>query len=545
MLHGATRSTARVNVMTPTAVDTTAAQLSADNDTNKDRRTRESKGPSDLFAQILQGASVQHVAYANLAQQFNLALKLRDDTMARAQEGATDRPKYEGLASPEDPQDGVPASNRAPGGAGDTFTEKPADPSNEAIPDTGDDRLPIAKAGNEVGTAPTGQKPTEGDGRLTSSRTSQAGDVAVAARTAANAEAARVTGRQGETANPAANGENNGRTQTLGGASVTSLVSRASGNGNSHGTGGTNVKVTQAPEDIVSQPTTTLAASAAVSAQTRGGSRAEIQRPVQPADDFGGEGRVSLFDDGTSRTTATKPQSAATRAGKPDPGIVGGNTAESNGGADPTAGNQPSATLVAPRTLVAAAAARTDGMVPANHGVSGDPIAGTNGSNGSGQTTQRAQNVPTPHRPRPQIPPQYVTNQVAVQIQKAVGQGMDNIRIQLSPAELGRVDVKLEIAKDGRTVAVVTADRTDTLDLLQRDARSLQQALQEAGLNVDSNSLSFNLRGDGSAFERELSERGGVTGAGSGDDAAPESDIAEVPAAPRNLVSDDRVDVEV
>ena len=35
------------------------------------------------------------------------------------------------------------------------------------------------------------------------------------------------------------------------------------------------------------------------------------------------------------------------------------------------------------------------------------------------------------------------------------------------------------------------------MDLLQRDARDLERALQDAGLRADSGSLSFNLRGDG------------------------------------------------
>ena len=43
--------------------------------------------------------------------------------------------------------------------------------------------------------------------------------------------------------------------------------------------------------------------------------------------------------------------------------------------------------------------------------------------------------------------------------------------------------------------AVITADRADTLDLLQRDARILQNALQDAGLQADGNSLSFELKG--------------------------------------------------
>lgn len=85
-------------------------------------------------------------------------------------------------------------------------------------------------------------------------------------------------------------------------------------------------------------------------------------------------------------------------------------------------------------------------------------------------------------------------DQVAVQINRAIGQGNDKISIQLSPEELGRIDVKLEM-KDGKMTALISAERPETLDMLKQDARSLLQSLQNAGLQTDSGSLSFNLRG--------------------------------------------------
>lgn len=85
--------------------------------------------------------------------------------------------------------------------------------------------------------------------------------------------------------------------------------------------------------------------------------------------------------------------------------------------------------------------------------------------------------------------------QIAVNISKAIQGGTDRIIIQLKPAALGRVEVRLEVTADGRVQAVVTADRPETLEALQRDARGLERALQDAGLRTDSNSLSFNLRG--------------------------------------------------
>jgi flagellar hook-length control protein FliK len=90
-----------------------------------------------------------------------------------------------------------------------------------------------------------------------------------------------------------------------------------------------------------------------------------------------------------------------------------------------------------------------------------------------------------------------VVEQVAVQISRAASGGQDKLTIDLRPAVLGRVSVSLELGHDHRVIAVISADRPDTLDLLQRDARLLERALQDAGLKTDSGSLSFSLNGDG------------------------------------------------
>ena len=92
------------------------------------------------------------------------------------------------------------------------------------------------------------------------------------------------------------------------------------------------------------------------------------------------------------------------------------------------------------------------------------------------------------------VPPQPPQVQVAVQIAQAVHQGIDQIKIQLHPAELGRVDVRLDVASDGRVAATVVADRPETLEMLRNDLRGLERALQDAGLRSDAGNLSFNLR---------------------------------------------------
>ena len=91
--------------------------------------------------------------------------------------------------------------------------------------------------------------------------------------------------------------------------------------------------------------------------------------------------------------------------------------------------------------------------------------------------------------------PQSTGDQVAASIHKAVGGGKNSMSLKLNPAELGRIDVKLEVAENGALRAVVSADRPETLELLQRDSRLLERSLQDAGVKTDSQSLTFDRQG--------------------------------------------------
>lgn len=96
-----------------------------------------------------------------------------------------------------------------------------------------------------------------------------------------------------------------------------------------------------------------------------------------------------------------------------------------------------------------------------------------------------------------QTRPATPADQVAFQVARAAPGLPETITIQLHPRDLGRVHVRLELGDDGPVRAVVSADRPETLDLLQRDARALERALNGAGLETDDQSLSFDLHDNG------------------------------------------------
>jgi flagellar hook-length control protein FliK len=87
--------------------------------------------------------------------------------------------------------------------------------------------------------------------------------------------------------------------------------------------------------------------------------------------------------------------------------------------------------------------------------------------------------------------------QIAHQIVRAAHQRVERMVVQLEPAELGRVEVRLDFGHEGKMSALIATDRPDALDLLQRDARALERSLEQAGLRLDSGGLSFALKRDG------------------------------------------------
>lgn len=86
--------------------------------------------------------------------------------------------------------------------------------------------------------------------------------------------------------------------------------------------------------------------------------------------------------------------------------------------------------------------------------------------------------------------------QVKVNITKSAVKGVDKIEIQLKPEDLGHVHVKMQISKDGKLQAEIIASRQETLDILQKEADTLQKAFNEAGFDTNGGSFSFSFRGE-------------------------------------------------
>jgi flagellar hook-length control protein FliK len=194
---------------------------------------------------------------------------------------------------------------------------------------------------------------------------------------------------------------------------------------------------------------------------------------------------------------AVDPGEPVPAAGKTAKGTSAADTAD--GKAVATSGD--AASRAAERTALAAAA--NSGL--ANQAVDADADVDpdgqlalslnlrADGSNGP-ITTGRAdmQQVPT------QSQASHVATQVASGIVRHLQNGQTQFQMRLDPPELGRVDVDLKVAQDGRVHAHLIVDRPETLDLFMRDQRGLERALQNAGLDTNADNLSFSLNDNGS-----------------------------------------------
>ena len=83
---------------------------------------------------------------------------------------------------------------------------------------------------------------------------------------------------------------------------------------------------------------------------------------------------------------------------------------------------------------------------------------------------------------------------LAVNIAFNANSGRSQFEIRLDPAELGRIDVRLNVDRNGQVTSHLTVERPATLDMLRRDAPQLQRALEDAGLKTSDGGLQFSLR---------------------------------------------------
>jgi flagellar hook-length control protein FliK len=133
-------------------------------------------------------------------------------------------------------------------------------------------------------------------------------------------------------------------------------------------------------------------------------------------------------------------------------------------------------------------------LIAAQETTGGDePVAPAIEASPSLTAQARPAPVPASGAQAPQLP----LNALAVHLAAQAVNGAKRFDIRLDPPELGRVEVRLDVRRDGHVTTHLVVERAETLDLLQRDARALERALHDAGLKTSDDGLTFSLKDHG------------------------------------------------
>ncbi|CAN5180180.1 hypothetical protein BH11PSE4_BH11PSE4_26580 [soil metagenome] len=93
-------------------------------------------------------------------------------------------------------------------------------------------------------------------------------------------------------------------------------------------------------------------------------------------------------------------------------------------------------------------------------------------------------------------------NGLAMQIAVTAQAGNSRFEIRRDPAELGRIDVRMDVDRHGQVTSHLVVERPETLAMLRQDAPQLQRALEQAGLKTGDGGLQFSLRDQSSSGQQ-------------------------------------------
>jgi flagellar hook-length control protein FliK len=103
-------------------------------------------------------------------------------------------------------------------------------------------------------------------------------------------------------------------------------------------------------------------------------------------------------------------------------------------------------------------------------------------------------------------------NGIALQIAVTAQSGKSRFEIRLDPAELGRIDVRIDVDRHGQLTSHLTVEKPETLAMLRQDAPQLQRALDNAGFKTGDGGLQFSLRDQSSSGQNTGDDTGDDTG---------------------------------
>ena len=86
-----------------------------------------------------------------------------------------------------------------------------------------------------------------------------------------------------------------------------------------------------------------------------------------------------------------------------------------------------------------------------------------------------------------------------MEIAASARSGKSHFEIRLDPADLGRIDVRIDVDRNGQITSHLRVEKPETLSMLRQDAPQLQRALDDAGFKSGDGGLQFSLRDQSSS----------------------------------------------
>ncbi|MCO5130105.1 MAG: flagellar hook-length control protein FliK [Xanthobacteraceae bacterium] len=228
----------------------------------------------------------------------------------------------------------------------------------------------------------------------------------------------------------------------------------------------------EAPPASASQLASVLGATAIK------GAKASDTPPATPADPAASDGALRPHAASDAAKVQPHPAGTAGADATPQSPPPDGDRANGDSARPPAGGQHPAAT-----------ASQAQSMSPDAMSSLGAPLA-----------TQQTPTVATVPAAQPQSAATAATNLaipvggLAVEIAASARAGNSRFEIRLDPAELGRIDVRLDVDRHGQITSHLTVEKPETLAMLRQDAPQLQRALEDAGLKTGQDSLQFSLR---------------------------------------------------
>jgi flagellar hook-length control protein FliK len=112
-------------------------------------------------------------------------------------------------------------------------------------------------------------------------------------------------------------------------------------------------------------------------------------------------------------------------------------------------------------------------------------------------------------------PAEAGVDEVPAQIRRVAESGGRQLHVRLVPADLGRLDIRLDFDGEHGLKVQIRADNDQALDLLQRQGHQLERALQQSGFEVGRDAVRYELDTGGGRSAR--GGGGGAEGGGRGD----------------------------